>query len=82
MNLTKIFLTFGDINSQLRYSDRNFLKKACTVYTMDASEPCSKPNRNLNKSVFHERGKPKYLEKTSQSKVENRKQNWANIMAS
>ena len=63
MNLTKIVLTFGDINSQLRYSDRNFLKKACTVYTMDASEPCSKPNRNLNKSVFHERGKPKYLEK-------------------
>lgn len=61
MNLTKIFLTFGDINWDTQIE--TFLKKAWTVYTVDASEPWSKPNRKLNKSVFHERGKPKYLEK-------------------
>ena len=61
MNLTKIFLTFGDINWDTQIE--TFLKEACTVYTVDASEPWSKPNRKLHKSVFHERGKPKYLEK-------------------
>ena len=61
MYLTKIFLTFGDINWDTQIE--TFLKEACTVYTVDTSEPCSKPNRTLNKSVFHERGKPKYLEK-------------------